>query len=307
VTDVITDFTVGTVDNAGAFTAADTLSLGVAGAALEVDTFTFTSLTAASTVIIEGITVTAPTGGLTAASLAGIFANIAASAASTDVLSGTETNDSTSTVASNVLTVTADANGVQTDLAVTGTGAAGATVSVTTQGDSTHAEVTAVTFGALAAGQTYILNGLTVTAPAGGLTGTEVAGIFKDETDIVSGTLSADYSTGALSTASVKFTAVATGTKTLLADTGDGSAATAVVTTVGTGSGSVNYAENLTPAATVDDLLVAADTALNGTVDFYFGVVGTTGYLVQDDDGTGHTNLIKLSGVLDMAAADIVA
>ena len=70
------------------------------------------------------------------------------------------------------------------------------------------------------------------------------------------------------------------------------------------GSGT-NYTENLTAAATLTALLTAADTALDGTVLYYFGVVGTDGYLVFDLDGTGYTELIKLTGVVDIAPTDI--
>jgi hypothetical protein len=71
------------------------------------------------------------------------------------------------------------------------------------------------------------------------------------------------------------------------------------------GSGT-NYTENLTAAASLTALIAAADTALNGTVLYYFGVVGTDGYLVTDVNGTGVTNVIKITGVVDMAAGDIM-
>jgi hypothetical protein len=73
-----------------------------------------------------------------------------------------------------------------------------------------------------------------------------------------------------------------------------------------TAGSATNYAEQLTPAATLAALVTAADTALNGTVQYYFGVVGTDGYLVYDADGTGQTVLLKLTGVTDMAFGDIV-
>ena len=73
-----------------------------------------------------------------------------------------------------------------------------------------------------------------------------------------------------------------------------------------TAGGIGNYTEQLTAAADLTALLAAADTALNGTVQYYFGVVGTNGYLVQDVDGTGYTNVIQLTGVTDMAFGDIV-
>jgi len=74
-------------------------------------------------------------------------------------------------------------------------------------------------------------------------------------------------------------------------------------TTAGSAS---NYTETLTPAANLAALLAAADTALTATIKYYFGVVGSDGYLVQDDDGTGYTSVIKLTGLTDMAYSDIV-
>lgn len=75
----------------------------------------------------------------------------------------------------------------------------------------------------------------------------------------------------------------------------------------GTAGSGTSYTENLTAAASLAALITAADTALNGTVQYYFGVFGTDGYLAADLDGTGVTHLIKLTGILDMAAADIQA
>ncbi|WP_219734654.1 DUF5801 repeats-in-toxin domain-containing protein [Pseudomonas sp. FW300-N1B4] len=71
------------------------------------------------------------------------------------------------------------------------------------------------------------------------------------------------------------------------------------------GSGS-NYAEELTPATNLAGFISAADTALNGTTDYYFGVVGGDGYLAFDGDGSGITNIIQLVGVTDIAFTDIV-
>ena len=72
-------------------------------------------------------------------------------------------------------------------------------------------------------------------------------------------------------------------------------------------AGSVtNYAENLVAAANVSAFATAADTALNGTVQYYFGVVGSDGYLATDTDGDGITSIVKLAGVTDMAFSDII-
>ena len=67
-----------------------------------------------------------------------------------------------------------------------------------------------------------------------------------------------------------------------------------------------NYAESLTAVADLAAFTSAANTALDGTTDYYFGVVGSDGYLAQDADGAGITNIIKLVGVTDMASTDIV-
>lgn len=76
----------------------------------------------------------------------------------------------------------------------------------------------------------------------------------------------------------------------------------------GAGSSS-NYVEATSVSSTLTALLVAADTALNGTVDYYVGQVGSDSYLVTDANGTGYTNVIKLTGVsLDqIAATDLIA
>ena len=63
----------------------------------------------------------------------------------------------------------------------------------------------------------------------------------------------------------------------------------------------------LTPAANLAALLTAADTALAGNIDYYFGVFGGNGYLVNDVNGTGYTNVIQLTGVTDIAYTNIIA
>jgi Ca2+-binding RTX toxin-like protein len=69
-----------------------------------------------------------------------------------------------------------------------------------------------------------------------------------------------------------------------------------------------NYVEAGEAAANLGALLSAADAALNGTVTYYFGTVGTDGYLVFDADGTGITSVVKLAGVdaTEISAANIV-
>jgi hypothetical protein len=75
-------------------------------------------------------------------------------------------------------------------------------------------------------------------------------------------------------------------------------------TTAGT---SANYSEQiLTPAASFSAFVTAADTALNTTVLYYFGVVGTDGYLAYDSDADGDIDgIVKLTGIVDMSYTDI--
>jgi len=77
----------------------------------------------------------------------------------------------------------------------------------------------------------------------------------------------------------------------------------------GTAGSATNYVEATAAATTLSALLTAANTALDGTVDYYVGQVGSDSYLVTDADGNGYTNVIKLTGVaLDgIAMADIIA
>jgi hypothetical protein len=75
-----------------------------------------------------------------------------------------------------------------------------------------------------------------------------------------------------------------------------------VVTGAGAGAGRLEKADHA--AATLDDLLIAANTALNGTIHYYVGQVQGDAYLVTDIDGAGYTNVIKLAGVGMDAIAD---
>jgi S-layer protein len=76
------------------------------------------------------------------------------------------------------------------------------------------------------------------------------------------------------------------------------------------GAGSTtNYVEATATAADLATLLTAANTALDGTVDYYVGQVGTDSYLVTDAGDTGYTNVIKLAGVAltGIAYTDLIA
>ncbi|MHC8372247.1 hypothetical protein ACYZT2_15900 [Pseudomonas sp. MDT1-85] len=69
---------------------------------------------------------------------------------------------------------------------------------------------------------------------------------------------------------------------------------------------STNYTEVLAPATHLAAFTAAADIALDGAKNYYFGVVGGDGYLAFDGDGSGITTIIQLVGVTDIASTDIV-
>ena len=78
---------------------------------------------------------------------------------------------------------------------------------------------------------------------------------------------------------------------------------------VGTAGGAATYSEATATVDNLTDLLVAAGTALDGTVKIYVGqVTGGNAYAVLDDDGTGYSSVIELQSVaLDtIAATDFV-
>lgn len=76
------------------------------------------------------------------------------------------------------------------------------------------------------------------------------------------------------------------------------------------GAGSAaNYVEAAGAVGDLATLLTAADGALNGTVDYYVGQVGSDVYVVTDDDGNGYTDVVKLTGVSlsGIASSDLIA
>lgn len=206
-------------------------------------------------------------------------------------------------------TATSDANTTAAELLALITGNAGyaalpVTVALNPAGDSlvlTYETAAAVTglakleaTGYTTANATETTAGVTavtaVTASMDTLTGNGGADIFA-------------FSSADIDTTAGAVTAVITDFKTAL-DT------IKVTNGANAGAGSAtNYVEATSAAATLTALLAEADNALNGTVDYYVGQVGSDSYLVTDADGNGYTNVIKLTGVsLDqIAATDLIA
>jgi hypothetical protein len=78
---------------------------------------------------------------------------------------------------------------------------------------------------------------------------------------------------------------------------------------VGTAGGVATYSEAGATVADLATLLTAAGTALDGTVKIYVGqVTGSHAYAVLDDNGTGYTSVIQLTGVTlaTVAATDFI-
>jgi S-layer protein len=157
--------------------------------------------------------------------------------------------------ATKALQTTAAANGTITNAAVTVTGDT-ATTSVTAKASeavtaantvlavAAVTEVNTLTFAALTAGQTQILNGLTFTAGAAGTTAAQTAAAFANLTSgdaqgnsklgTYSGSFTAGWTSGPVTgTSTVAFTGTTAAAKTNLADTGTGTDPTVVVTTDG--------------------------------------------------------------------------
>ena len=257
--------------------AGGTLTVGAAASAATAETATMTGaggLTAGQTYTVAGLTYTS-TAVTTQAELLTAFASLAAGATTgagtaTGTYSGTLTGYSTSAVAANVVTFNGVATlGNQTDLADSGTGAAAAAIATTVQG------VNAVPAGF---------------SSADTLTGGAGADTFSFQ--------NADLATTA-------------GTISINATITDfvGNLDKIKVLNLGGAGSSTNYLEATTVAADLATLLAAADTALDGTVRVYVGQVGADSYVVTDINGTGLTNLVKLTGVAltGISAADIIA
>jgi hypothetical protein len=71
----------------------------------------------------------------------------------------------------------------------------------------------------------------------------------------------------------------------------------------------VNYSEDVTDAVTYEQFLADAEVALDSDIgdnpDYYFGVVGSYGYLAYDRGGDGITGVIKLDGVTEFDRVNV--
>ncbi len=76
----------------------------------------------------------------------------------------------------------------------------------------------------------------------------------------------------------------------------------------GTAANFVVSPVSFTEVAGFAAFVTAAAAALTNTVDYYFGVVGTNGYLAVDNMGPAHTisEIIELTGVTSMSFHDII-
>jgi Ca2+-binding RTX toxin-like protein len=185
---------------------------------------------------------------------------------------------------------------------------------------STGAYLSSVATSVSANTSTYLFNGESTTnasivdtlANIQNVTGTNGADyiVGSDAVNVITGGAGVDTITGGAGADVFVIAAGDSSTTTAIAvsDVITDFATTSDTLKVGTAGSSTNYAEVLTAVADLTTLLTAANTALNGTILYYFGVIGTNGYLITDDaTSAGANNVIQLTGVTDMAYGDIIA
>ena len=271
----------------------------------EASTHTFTALGAAQTLTLNGLTFTAAGTGATAAEVAGAFSNrpagttLTALAVAGGTINGTSGAFSSSAAVGSAVTFTNTTAGAQTDLAdVGGTNLGIAVVGGTLPGTPVVAKVadgtgvttsSVVTFAALAAGETFTLNGLTILATAGGLglTAAEVAGAFASRAagvvlaggnatpagpGTIVGTAGA-FTTGTVTGTTVTFTSTTAntaGVANLAAATGTNNNKAPITTAT---AGVTGVAESST--ATFTALAAGQSLTFNG-LTWTAGVLGTT-------------------------------
>lgn len=157
------------------------------------------------------------------------------------------------------------------------------------------------------------IGGLNITGNAGADTITGTAGNDTIATsggaDFVTGGAGVDSMTAGGAVDTFIFAAGDSGTTTATADSITTFTTTADKLDFNIAAGSaVNYVEDLTNAASMAAAKTNADTAMNGTVRYYFQDDGVDGYLFVDMDGDGTADLgVKLMGVVDIAFGDIIA
>ena len=78
---------------------------------------------------------------------------------------------------------------------------------------------------------------------------------------------------------------------------------------LGTAATATNYFEEISSATDLTTLLTAADAKLDGTIQYYLDSFGGDSYLVADVNGTGYTDVIKLTGttLADIDISNIIA
>ena len=190
---------------------------------------------------------------------------------------------------------------------------------------STTAETAKVTFSNLAADETIILGGLTVTAGANGATAAEVASAFKSiaaggaadasgaTIASVAGTLTG-WSTGAQSGSSVTFTSTATGDVTDIANTGTGTAsivsspASYQFTGMSIGSDgllSVNYGDGSTiKTAKIFIAKFASNAGLSNAGDSSYTATKESGAASYGEGGASGFGTV-MSGSIERSNVDI--
>jgi flagellar hook-basal body protein len=217
----------------------------------EGDMITFTDLTSGQTVTVNGLTFTAGSSGATAEQIASAFSNLSGTTAYTALSSITNTTHGGTftagawatgwttpvyTPGDNSINATSTSTGEVTDISVS-------TSYIPTVAETQIAEQNTITFSALTAGQTVIVNGLTYTS-TGATTAAQVAAAFTSlttsstaagsltnpSTGTFSGTWAGNWSTAAgSSSGEIIATYVTAGVDaTNLSNTGTGTATVAV-------------------------------------------------------------------------------
>ncbi len=228
-------------------------------ATTESSVVTFSALTIGQSITVNGLTLVAGTGGVTAANAAAYFfapgvLTLPAGASAIGANDATKFAPS-ATSGSTVTFTSATANQSVTDIAISSGAISGYTAPaapavVTTQGSAASSEVSTVTFGALTEGQTVTVNGVTYTGPTGGATAVTVAAAI-----VAAGGANNGFGAPAAGTASgtVVYTAAAAG------------ALNDVVISTG-GANSVTTSQVAAQANTRDAVKAVLATVLGGTV-----------------------------------------